>query len=1189
MPRTGRGMRLATGTATLLLLLGCAALTTAQQCWKGRAWARGNWSCIGPEPFLIFGYGNAIFRMDLDGLDQKRVVARAGTLVHLDFHLPSGMVYWANGRTGIISRAAMDGTKRQKLLVAEKGISGLAVDWIHNVLLWTNQETGTIHMASLDGKDERTLLRQLSLPSSIVTDPNERFIFWLSDGVTPSIQRTDANGETGTTVLKIPDRLETLSIDYSDRRLFWIQQGLENHRAIGSCDYNGNVINVFNQALQSKTLRMSVFLDYVYITESTSQNIIRLDKYTGGAPETVNSKHLLHPPGDIRVVHPLQQPVVENKVYPSPGCDEHAGSCVRVCSGHGHTGQCQCRDGFALSKHGNICEDVNECALWNHGCSLGCENVPGSYFCTCPHGYLLLPDLKTCHERTPCVENATLCEYDCVHTQKGDVCVCAEGSLLQPDGHSCSGCTAADRGGCSQVCVPLGAGRWECECAPGYKLQPDGRRCTATGPSPYLLFANLVDIQQLKTDGTESRKVVEEPGGTIIALDYDPVESKVYFSSMAQGQIERADLTGGAREVVVSSGVDSAEGLAVDWMNRKLYWTDRGGPSISRCGLNGQHREVLIDTDIYKPRGITVHPKAQKLFWTDLGGRPSVVASRLDGGGRVLIAREGLLTPSGLALDQHAERLYWCDLQRGAIESADLDGANRHTLTQTQVGHPFSLAVFEDSVWVSDWQGNQLLQLQKTWGAHTPQRLDANIVRPAGLVIIHPLAKPGADMCLHQNGGCTQLCDSRLGLAHCSCHSQYIQSADGKGCVPASESATRTDSGDGESSAQSQRKALNDEGFPLPLPNLPEPTLITEKMVSDQDDCFSLRCDMNAQCIPEEGNVACRCLPGFTGNGQLCVDIDECTVGLAECVSPLSECVNTAGGHFCRCSAGFSGDGHHCTDIDECRLELHGCHEHAECGNTVGKYTCICRTGYTGTGFTCTELKPPPSLLTTVSPVTVTTAGKKEFCPATHDSYCMYEGVCFYLPEMESYACNCVSGYMGERCQFSDLEWWEHQQAEQEKRRNVAIAACLVLLIALLATAAILTYYYGSRRLKRREHPSVDNMSESSTSEGSITETITAGTPRFYVVLEHGACVDGKIVHVVGCQRRPVCPSCSSDTGDSMVSDEAGVGVSPSEQRRFGTGCAPSPVDASRSGVTRSPLDNLILLDEPRPPSPCLL
>lgn len=57
--------------------------------------------------------------------------------------------------------------------------------------------------------------------------------------------------------------------------------------------------------------------------------------------------------------------------------------------------------------------------------------------------------------------------------------------------------------------------------------------------------------------------------------------------------------------------------------------------------------------------------------------------------------------------------------------------------------------------------------------------------------------------------------------------------------------------------------------------------------------------------------------------------------------------------------------------------------------------------------------------------------------------------------------CSCVLGYMGERCQFSDLEWWELQQAEEEKRRNMAIAMCIVLLITLLSIAACITYCCG--------------------------------------------------------------------------------------------------------------------------------
>lgn len=50
---------------------------------------------------------------------------------------------------------------------------------------------------------------------------------------------------------------------------------------------------------------------------------------------------------------------------------------------------------------------------------------------------------------------------------------------------------------------------------------------------------------------------------------------------------------------------------------------------------------------------------------------------------------------------------------------------------------------------------------------------------------------------------------------------------------------------------------------------------------------------------------------------------------------------------------------------------------------------------------------------------------------------------------------------MGERCQLSDLEWWDLQQSEEEKRRNVVIAACMVVFVSLLSIVACLTYFYG--------------------------------------------------------------------------------------------------------------------------------
>uniref|UniRef100_A0A8C1WUW4 Epidermal growth factor n=1 Tax=Cyprinus carpio TaxID=7962 RepID=A0A8C1WUW4_CYPCA len=974
-----------------------------------------------PEPYLLLGLGNNIQRMNLDG-DQRRIVSRVGRSILLDFHFSEGTMFWAD----------TFGSFFQKLLSSVKGITGLAVDWIENTVLWSNAERGTIQRMDTDGRNKKIVLRDLSQPRSVVVDPNERYIFWLSDGLTPSLQRSDMNGGKRATVLKAADRLKVLAIDHRDRRLFWVQQGQGVHTAIGSCNYDGNIINVFNQPFRPQSLRMTIFLDYVYLTDSKSKRITRVNKYTGGRGENVNSKRMPHPPADVKVVHPINQPVEEiptpftpDTVCSCAGCNVHTGECVKVCSSHSDTGLCQCRDGFSLSKQGNYCEDINECALWNHGCSLGCENVPGSYFCTCPKGYLLLSDLKTCQELKPCMENGTVCDHACVHTAEGDVCVCPEGSVLNSDGRSCTGCLSADRGGCSQMCVTLYPGRWVCECQPGYQLQPDGKHCAAAaGPPVYLLFANTVDIRKINADGKKSKTLLQEPRGGIIALDYDPVQKQVYFADKSLKRIERASLDGGFREMLFSTGLDSPEGLAVDWVHRKLYWTDRGLSSISRSGLNGMDREIFIDEDIQKPRGIALHPQAQKVYWTDMGSRPAVERSGLNRDVREVVVSTGLVSPSGLAVDHGSQRLYWCDLSRGVIESANLDGSDRHMLSENQVGRPFDVAVFENVLWVSDWEGHLLYRIDMRTGRN-PEHLRDISIKPAALVVVHPFVKPGANVCLHENGGCAQVCESRLGLAHCSCHSKHVLSADGKDCLPINSSFT----------GQYNENKIKQ----------------WKECLSYKNDCYSLRCDVNAQCMQKEGRAMCQCVTGFAGDGELCVDVDECKAGLADCSVSEAECVNTAGGYFCQCKTGFTGDGQHCMDIDECRLDMHGCDVNAECLNAVGKYQCICRPGAS-------------SWPSTGSPLDVTSPWQHndavQSCPSTHDSYCLYDGVCFYFPEMESYACNCVLGYMGERCQFSDLEWWELQQAEEEKRRNMAIAMCIVLLITLLSIAACITYYY---------------------------------------------------------------------------------------------------------------------------------
>lgn len=68
--------------------------------------------------------------------------------------------------------------------------------------------------------------------------------------MTPSIQRSDVAGQMKTSLIKISEELTALTIDRQDKRLFWVQFGLQGESAIASCDYNGNVLHIIDQPIR---------------------------------------------------------------------------------------------------------------------------------------------------------------------------------------------------------------------------------------------------------------------------------------------------------------------------------------------------------------------------------------------------------------------------------------------------------------------------------------------------------------------------------------------------------------------------------------------------------------------------------------------------------------------------------------------------------------------------------------------------------------------------------------------------------------------------------------------------------------------------------------------------------------------------------------------------------------------------
>ena len=85
----------------------------------------------------------------------------------------------------------------------------------------------------------------------------------------------------------------------------------------------------------------------------------------------------------------------------------------------------------------------------------------------------------------------------------------------------------------------------------------------------------------------------------------------------------------------------------------------------------------------------------------------------LDGSNKRDLVTENIIWPNGLAVDQITDRVYWADSKLDVIESVDLDGGDRRTILTSHPKHPFSLAVFEDSLYWSDWETQEIVSCNK--------------------------------------------------------------------------------------------------------------------------------------------------------------------------------------------------------------------------------------------------------------------------------------------------------------------------------------------------------------------------------------------------------------------------------------------------------------------------------------------
>ena len=125
--------------------------------------------------------------------------------------------------------------------------------------------------------------------------------------------------------------------------------------------------------------------------------------------------------------------------------------------------------------------------------------------------------------------------------------------------------------------------------------------------------------------------------------------------------------------------------------DRIMYWTDWGyHAKIERADMSGQQRVVLVNASLSWPNGLTLDQERNRLYWVD-ASYSKLEYLHLSTNIRVTLIHSYATLPHPFGLTLLGDYLYWTDWSDYTVKRANKESAADVTVFVTGIGQPMDI------------------------------------------------------------------------------------------------------------------------------------------------------------------------------------------------------------------------------------------------------------------------------------------------------------------------------------------------------------------------------------------------------------------------------------------------------------------------------------------------------------------